>query len=171
VEQTILTHRATKHAVWGAKKDLSSQIKALKSSPYKESFGKQPGSHLSRSQGSAGRTKSPAESLFKKVKQSRRIFPPPSLSGRKARPSNRVAPMVESEVRPTPAGFRKVVTSVTPGERSVFPDTEEHDLWTKGQSYGKIVYMTKIILDKKKKIKKIYIYIDTVPLWFYWQNI
>ena len=139
MEQTILTHRATKHVVWGAKKDLSTQIRALKSSPLKESLVR-PAQHHSEPQGASGRAKSPAEPA-KKVKQSRRIFPPPSLSGRKTRPSNRVAPMVESHVRPTPGGFRKVITNITPGERRVLPEADEPDLWTKGQTYGETTYL------------------------------
>ncbi len=51
--------------------------------------------------------------------------------------SNKVVPLVDTEVLPTTTGFRKVITKVTPGERKMQPEEIHSDLWSKGQTYGR----------------------------------
>ena len=142
VEQTVLTHRATKHAAWGAKKDLSSQIRALKTLPYKERLGKPsqffPGQVAHDCADGHRRMKSPSQSMGKR-KLSRRIFPLPSTSSRCGRSINRVAPMVETQVLTTPTGFKKVITGVAPGEKRGMAEADKSDIWTKGHTYGKMM--------------------------------
>lgn len=129
VEQAVLSQRAIKHAAWGAKKDLSSKIKAMKTSPYKADQAKL----LQQTQLKAPPTSKDVPDG--RARGVRRLQPSPTSPRKIAAGPPSVKPAI---VLPTPSGFRRIrdpsALTTSPRKRT----STEPLLWKVGEDYGKL---------------------------------
>ena len=143
VEQTLLFHRALKHAAWGAKKNITSQIMALKHC-YKErpenadQFMPKGMILLGDAKHGYTRGHSPHAKNDREVDGERLgAFPP--RHNRKSE-WNYATQNVKTMVWATPTGFKMVITDILPRSNGCLATSpEEPQLWKVGENYGESI--------------------------------
>ena len=136
VEQAVVSQRAMRHAAWGAKKQIRSQLQVIKKSPYKV----QMRPLLQTTPTSQGPQKPAEKKLGGTSKRERKLVtpatPPPSAN------KSPISPPVAGKpsVLATPQGFRKIREAsrqpATPTSKTTPTPKPDPLLWKIGEDYG-----------------------------------